>query len=672
MRAFFCFLFSLIGLLSGIFSYWYFLLALPLLFYLFFYKKRRKEILVYLSFLLFFFLLVLLYPKANQGSINTYGVVIKSKDNYFLVLSLKGRFYVPMKDNEIPFLAVLHMEGELSTLSFSHYESGFSFQEYLKSQGVFAELKLTSYTISFTLLGKKNPIKNYILLYSNDISRPFIESFLFQDSLYSEESLSSLNGLGVLNLFSLSGFHLSFSFRILEKTLGEKKKKLSQYIEIVILFFFCYLSSFSYTMRRLTLLSLLKIVSGFKAKRINYLTRVSITAIIMLLVEPYSLLSASFYYVIPFLFLLAIFPRKKKKKGENPFSFFLRIQSFYLPYHLIQDGYLSFLSFAFSFLLIPYSHVLFLLSLLLIILPPISYLINPLCSFLVLISDKIQGSDFYIVSGKISLVIFLLYYLIYIFIEVLKGYHYVKQEKIVSVSLALLTSVLFVPDFTSHYEVTFIDVDQGDSTLIRYGRKNILIDTGGKKNIDLAKECLVPYFRKRKINSLDAVIITHSDLDHNGALESLEKEFIVKKVYARDDFMLSENNTLNVNGLVIQNYNIWDYSEKEDNNYRSGVYSFTIKDKSFLIMGDAPKEVEKKIGKENPELKTDVIKIGHHGSNTSSDFSFLQSLNPSLAIISCGENNKYGHPHKETTITLDALSIPYRRTDKEGSITIKV
>lgn len=671
MRLFFFFLFILIGLLSGIYSLFCFLLVIPILLYLVCYQKRKNEVFVYLILMVVFFLISFFYPKPTEGTVDNYGIVLKSKENYYLILTIKGKFYVSEKNNSIPFLSILHVKGNLSSLSFSHYESGFSFRDYLNSQGTFSMLNVKERKMVVSLFGKENPIKNYLLLYSDDISKPFIESFLFQESIYSEESLSSLNGIGVLNLFSLSGFHLSFLFRVMDKTFGEKKKKFSLLIEIVILIFFCYLSSFSYALRRLTILAILKVINEFTKKRLDYLSRVSLTAIIMLSFEPYSLTGPAFYYAFPLLFSFALFPRKKDKKKINPLSFYFRIQFFYLPYSLIQDGYLSFLSIFLSLILVPYSHFLFLLSLLLFVVPQVAYLINPLCSFLVLISQKIEGVDFYLVSGKILVFFFVFYYLLYIFIEILRGYHYVKQSKVVSLSLILLTSFHFVPDFTSHYKVTFIDVDQGDSTLIRNGRTNILIDTGGLKNVDLGKECLVPYFRKRKISSLDAVIITHSDYDHNGALEGLQKEFKVDQVYTRDDFLKTDN-TISIQGLVIQNYNIWDYSEKEDNNYQSGVYAFTIKKKTFLIMGDAPKEVERRIIKETPELKADVIKIGHHGSNTSSDFTFLQTLNPSLAIISCGEKNKYGHPHKETTITLDALSIPYRRTDLEGSITLKV
>lgn len=330
MRLFFSFLFALIGLLSGIYSIWYFLLVIPVLLYLVCYQKRKREVFVYLGFAILFFLVSFFYPKSTNETIDSYGVVIKSKESYFLIQTLKGRFYVSEMNNSVSFLTILHVKGSLSSLSFSHYESGFSFRDYLNSQGIFAELNIKESNTVFSLFKKENPIRDYLLLYSNDISRPFIESFLFQESIYSEESLSSLNRLGVLNLFSLSGFHLSFLFRVLEKTLGEKRKKLSLLIEIVILIFFCYLSSFSYTLRRLMILAILKVVNEYTEHKIDYLSRVSLTGIIMLFVEPYSLSSPTFYYAFPLLISFALFPRKKDKRksihsrsivGFRPFIF---------------------------------------------------------------------------------------------------------------------------------------------------------------------------------------------------------------------------------------------------------------------------------------------------------------------------------------------------------------
>ena len=228
----------------------------------------------------------------------------------------------------------------------------------------------------------------------------------------------------------------------------------------------------------------------------------------------------------------------------------------------------------------------------------------------------------------------------------------------------------FLPDYIPHYEVTFIDVGQGDCTLIRNGISNILIDTGGSLEVDIAKDCLIPYFYKKKITTLDAVIITHPDYDHNGALSSLSKNFPINNTYIASDFNKQKEQTISISSLDITNLNTYLIpGDSSDNNYNSGVYRFTLSSTVFLIMGDAPKEIENKLLEEKKNIDCDVIKIGHHGSNTSSSEAFLKACSPSLAIISCGEKNRYGHPHKDVLNTLNHLSIPYRRTDLEGSIT---
>ena len=94
-------------------------------------------------------------------------------------------------------------------------------------------------------------------------------------------------------------------------------------------------------------------------------------------------------------------------------------------------------------------------------------------------------------------------------------------------------------------------------------------------------------------------------------------------------------------------------------------------DTRVLIMGDAPKVVEKAIIKDHPELRTDILKVGHHGSNTSTDESFVKSVKPKTAIISCGKNNKYGHPHKDVINVLKRNNVEIRRTDESGTIVYK-
>ncbi len=118
-------------------------------------------------------------------------------------------------------------------------------------------------------------------------------------------------------------------------------------------------------------------------------------------------------------------------------------------------------------------------------------------------------------------------------------------------------------------------------------------------------------------------------------------------------------------------YNLNQFYIGEEENINSSVIYFSFLNKNFLMMGDAPIEVEDKILKQYDNLKTDIIKIGHHGSNTSSSFKFLKSLSIKEAVISVGLNNKYHHPHQEVLNNLYLLNIIIRRTDEEGTIVYK-
>ncbi len=169
---------------------------------------------------------------------------------------------------------------------------------------------------------------------------------------------------------------------------------------------------------------------------------------------------------------------------------------------------------------------------------------------------------------------------------------------------------------------------------------------------------------------MDAVLLTHYDYDHSGAKDSLVSHFSVNNVYDQKDFLRSTDNTISFSGLKITNLNTYASDQGEEND-QSAVYSFTLGKKKILIMGDAPKEIEKKILADHPSLKADILKVGHHGSETSSDPAFVKAVDPSIAIISCGKNNSYGHPHKATLKTLEENNIPIYRTDQTGTITIR-
>ena len=212
--------------------------------------------------------------------------------------------------------------------------------------------------------------------------------------------------------------------------------------------------------------------------------------------------------------------------------------------------------------------------------------------------------------------------------------------------------------------VVFFDVGQGDSTLISLGHNkgHILIDTGGSFTYDYATKVIVPYLKANGIRKLEYVLISHDDFDHNGALDSLVNNFKVEKVI----------DSLNFDRLDYKNFKIYNLnygnSYLEDNE-RSGVFYFELFESKFLIMGDASINVEKDIINKY-QLDIDYLRVGHHGSNTSSSFEFLASINCNNAIISVGKYNKYGHPHEEVINNLNKLDYNIYRTDLNGMIII--
>ena len=257
--------------------------------------------------------------------------------------------------------------------------------------------------------------------------------------------------------------------------------------------------------------------------------------------------------------------------------------------------------------------------------------------------------------------------LIFEFVLLLTLYYLSIRNRNMSKGLIILSSTALSiyllpikPLVTS--SVSFINVGQGDSCLIQKGSTAILIDTGGNLYQDLAKESLIPYFKKNQIYDIDLLITTHNDYDHMGAVASLIENFKVKNYVTNYQAF-----PLTISNITITNYNTYTSMWNEEND-RSLVLSFSVKNTNFVITGDAPIKIEKQIIKDNKEIKCDILKVGHHGSKTSSSDEFISYLNPSEAVISVGKNNKYGHPHPSVITTLNRHNIKIRRTDLEGTI----
>ena len=244
-------------------------------------------------------------------------------------------------------------------------------------------------------------------------------------------------------------------------------------------------------------------------------------------------------------------------------------------------------------------------------------------------------------------------------------------------------------------QVHYIDMGQADAILIRVptenGTENMLVDAGTSSGY--SDKVLIDYLDALDIETLTYMMITHPHLDHGGAA----KEVI--EAYDVENIILPECDATQVFWLdmfeAMEEKDLSYIPSEPGDTYRMGDASFTIlgpmdttdvKDKndysivirldygetSFVFTGDATVEVEEQMLAAHPAsaFKCDVLKVGHHGSDTSTSKEFLSACNPSLAVIPCGEGNSYGHPHDVIIRRLEDANVPILRTDLEGTIII--
>ncbi len=272
------------------------------------------------------------------------------------------------------------------------------------------------------------------------------------------------------------------------------------------------------------------------------------------------------------------------------------------------------------------------------------------------------------------------------------------KKKIIYITLNfLLILILFqcsietnkniVSDNIKGMNVHFIDVGQGDSILIQVNSKNLLIDSGPS----VSKDKLVKYLKSLKISKFDYVIASHPHEDHIGNMSYIIDNFEILNFYAPKVESNTKAFETMVESLVIKDLKIKvlkpniksinlgentkvevfsPISNKYENlNNFSSIIKISYGTTSFLFTGDSEELSEKEVLTQGFDLKSDVLKVGHHGSSSSTSKRFLDAVDPSVAVISVGEDNSYGHPSQEVLSRLKDL--PIYRTDLDGNILIK-
>ncbi len=660
--------------------------------------KRLRIILIF-SFIILFLYNLNPRSKYSLDEKNVVGVIDKYKFNgNKLEMEVKGKeriicnlYFNTIEEKEeymkkIKLGQTVYLEGVMKEPSQNTNKYLFNYKKYLLSKKIYYTFTIKKIDINENI-SMQYKIKNSLFDRIEKLNSPYLYAFILGDTSFIDSSIkSTYQSNGISHLLAISGMHITLLFstiyRLLEKI---KRTKFNILFVFILLFFYLFLVNFTPSSIRAGLMFIVLLL--FKKMK-SYKVLIFIFAL---------LISINPYYVYNIGFLLSF------------------IVSFYILFFndLIKGNYFqkllmtSLIAFIASMPVIIYNYnSINLLSVFfnLIFVPFVTYLVFPL-SFVSLLFGFSRMYIFFtgimenlsLFFDKLSISIILGDIGAFIIIYVVIGIFVLYKMKMGKYGYLLIYFVALFIHFNIHTmnpTITMFDVGQGDSILVEFpnNKGNILIDTGGsytekwkKTNYSLAQNITISYLKKKGIKKLDYLILTHGDYDHMGESINLVENFKVEKVI----FNCGEFNDLEkelikvlekkkikyyscIKELNIDNNKLYFLQTKEyDNeNDNSNVIYTELDGYKFMFMGDAGVEKEKDILNKYNIFGIDVLKIGHHGSKTSSDKKFIDEIKPKYSIISVGKNNRYGHPNKEVLNNLSDSKI--YRTDQDGSIMFKI
>ena len=579
------------------------------------------------------------------------------------------------------------IQGTLKLPSKNTVPNLFNYRKYLNNNNIYYILTASEITKiknnTKILTHYKNKLQKYI---NRKKAHTYLNIFILSNKNdLDKEVLNSYQTNGLSHLFSISGMHITLLLGTILKLLDKVNyNRYYKYILlIIILIIYMYLTDFTPSILRSGIMFILLTLNklfNFKIKTKNI---IMLTFIIIVLINPYYIYNLGFQLSYLISFYLIIFAHIiNKHKNYFKKLFITSLISFLVSFPIIISNYyqVNLLSILVNLLFVPIISYIVL---------PLAFitLILPTDSFLILTMDILEGISLSLTNinylllelPKPSIYLIIIYYAIITLLLINK-----------KCFISLLTTIFIHKisiNFNPNMEILFLDVSQGDSILLHYphNKYNILIDTGGNYNYEISKNIIIPYLKSKGINKIDYLILTHGDYDHMGESINLIENFKVEKVIfncgkfndlEKELIKVLEKKKIKYYSCIKELYidknklqflNTKEYDNENDN---SSVIYFNYYNYKFLFMGDASTEREKDILEKYNLKDVDFLKVGHHGSNTSSSEEFINSINPKYSLISVGKNNRYGHPNKEVLDTLNDSKI--YRTDQDGSIMFKI
>lgn len=684
-------LFLSIGIIILIFTIikWYFIFLL--LFYLFYIYKKNKELFILLIIIISFFLISYTFTTIYISNFNQIkGIVtsIEYKEDYnkVTISYFFKKFIIYDSDKlDIKISDKLEVTGRIKDIYPNKNEFSFNEEEYLK--GIRAiiiypdDIKIIKSINIYTI---RKLLYQYLDKYyydKLDVSN-FIKALILGDThALSESDTEAIRVNNISHLFAISGLHIglivSFISKLLNKT--KLKTKTQERIINIFLIFYIYISNFSPSVIRASLLYIFGVYNKNHNLNLKSIDILSIIFIILVLINPFYLYNLSFKLSF-FASLIIILSQSLLQliKSRYQINMITELILITLILQLISLGVTVNISNSINITSI-ITNSIFIVYVSYILLPGafISFFIFPFkYVYIYLVKIFLFGNDF--ISDYLKLVIDLpsmekyeifIFYLLLVLI-----FKYLFKTKIYKNKYIYLFILFFLCYYNKSYlnvfgKVSFLDMYEGDATVINYSFNGgvVIIDTGDGKN-----EALKEYLIKKGIRKVDALILTHNHTDHNGEARSIINYFNIKNVYTSiyDDsnissIKLKSGDTININNHLYYFISPDNYSS--DVNENSLVFYTKLGNYNYLFLADATKSIENEIISKIKE-DIDVIKVAHHGSNTSTSQELINTLSLKISIIMVGDSRSKYFPSKDVIERLRKTKI--YRTDKNYQINI--
>ena len=614
------------------------------------------------------------------------------------------------------------VKGQLTEPKPNKNPNMFNYKDYLYHQGIYWILDIQTFEGCVDQSAWKHVLLKLRYEGLKRVERLFppstvgvTQALLFGETeMVANDTMKAFRELGVVHLLAISGLHVGLLFAFLYYLLiriGITKEAVS-WIGIAFLLCYIVLTGASPSVIRASSMLIVLILSEKMAWKIRVIDSLSVVFLFILLYEPFTVFNVGFQlsFMVSFSLVLssgAILRASSSFRQLCNVTVVAQLSS--LPvviYHFYEFPIIGFLT---NLLYVPLFSII-ILPLVLIVYFLTSFLsIEWFMTFYEIILNGVQWGSSIMASFPFSTVVMgrphfliLLGYLIIIY-TVMVGMERGKMKLSSGLMLLFATFHLLINAYHPYGEIVFIDVGQGDATLIKlpYNRGTYLIDAGGevdfrkerweekRHHFSVGEDVVVPFLKSKGIASIDTLILTHGDLDHIGGADDVLEEMKVGEILISPGSQ-EKPEVENIVRMALEKrvpvkeamYQVDWSGEKEglhivspldrvyEGNNDSIVIYGEIASLKWLFTGDLEEEGEREII-QTFDLPVDVIKVGHHGSNTSTTEEFLNETDPAFAMISAGETNRFGHPHPEVVERLKERGIAIYNTGTNGGITYR-